>query len=254
MNADLKIENEQLKLLIANLKSEVSNPAAPRLSAQAQPFSGTTSTWKGGGLLETDTPLTGLLRTALPSRSEPAREPNHPYLQTNPLVFSGVQSFYGYPTAAGPANQALSVPPFVQQQGQLQPPHSQPIGISMADFAGLQQMVQMQQRPAIQDSVFLAGATPRSLLGLHENATLARQQQSAVWPQHPSGMDSSRQTILPYPPQPEDMQGLPPLDITSLLVPPGNFQVVVPLNRAIPKRRDPDDTKDDTQEKKKDPG
>jgi hypothetical protein len=256
-NAKLKSENDRLKLLIAHLKAVASNPVALMPFIQAEPFLGTTSSWTGSGRTGRTTALKSRVTTDPPSRSETSRESTQPSLQTYPPLFPGGQPLFGYPSAPGTVTMSpfFDTSRFLQQtQRQGEPPlpqQNQQIGLSLADHPALQQRIQTQQRPGSQDTAVPIEAASRPLLGLHEVAPLARLQGTLQGQQAP-GFEIRRYSILPHARQLEDMHGAPPFDITSLLLPPGNLHVDVPLIRAIPKRRDTHDIEDDYQEKKKD--
>jgi hypothetical protein len=147
----------------------------------------------------------------------------------------------------------FNAPNFLRQtQGKAEPPsqqHNQPIGLSLGDLAGMQPRLQTQERPRHHDTAFPNIATSRTLLGA-PLAGLHGTRQS----RQPTGVELRRYSILPHPPQPDDVRGVPPLDITTLLLPPGNLHVDVPLVRAVPKRRDTEDTQVDSQVKKKEGG
>lgn len=263
-NADLKSENEQLRLLILNLKSVVANPVAPRPFAEAQPFSGSSSLRIGRGRSTTVAHSMDVTSLSTGGESHQLTQPN---LQAHSVSFPSSQPFYGYPSMSGPPTTAEAfASPFLQQQAQIYQQHqpfrqqNQPFGISLEDLAGLQQRVQLQQRPGNHPMSFAAGtfasqeAATQIPLGLPDAMTPLARHNSAISENHGDNVDVNRHAIPPQPPLPEDASGAYALDITSLLLPPGNFQVNVPLIRAVPKRKDNEDTKHNSPEKKKGTG
>jgi bZIP transcription factor len=263
-NADLRSENEQLRLLISNLKPIVQNPGAPRPLVPSQQFSENSLRQAESGMSGMAAPIRGMVGVASSSSTDQPHKSTQPPIYTHPFAFADNQSLYGFPSATATANaaQSQSFTNFFQQsQGQQQTFSHQipPFGLSLADLASLQQRVQMQQRPESQDNSFSAGgfsfhgtSTPTPLNLINDTVSPLARQQSTISAQESTAMDSNRYPIPPHPSQPEDTRGAPPLDITSLLLPQGNFRVDIPLIRAVPKRKESENIKDKSQEKTKD--
>ncbi|KAG7361478.1 bZIP transcription factor [Nitzschia inconspicua] len=262
-NADLRSENEQIRLLIENLKAAVVD--YPRSFPQTQQFIGTASTWTGSSSTGTIAQTKG--SQGLTSKSgQAAQDVTQPSHHTHPLFLPTSRPLYEHSSSGGATDTAQSAASFVQQQ-QLGLQQYQTLlaqhhlmGISLADLAGLQQRVQMQQRPGSHDTSLAAGAfsihgaASRPPMGLYDTLTPLAREQRTTFTDQAAGLDIGRQAIPPNLPHPEDSHGALPLDITSLLAPPANFQVDVPLIRALPKRREPENSKDESLEKKKDTG